>query len=679
MKKIALLAMLSATCAGLTVRGGAQARSFELADLARVVRLSDPQLAPDGRSIAIVVSRANLDDDRYDADVTLVDVDSGKLRPLTSDRRGVGQPRWSPGGDRLAFLASVGTGRDAHPQLFVLTMTGGEARRITNTPNGVQQYAWSPDGSTIAFATADEAEKKTGPERFNDSFEVGNDDFLVTAAPMPTHVWLVPGDGGTARRLTSGAWSLPVSFPPGAPSSPLAWSPDGKTIAIAKVPTPHSGDRSQSAVMLVDASSGAMRPLTGATKFEGYATFSPDGHRIAYWYPRDGDRANGNEIHVASLDSTTARPGRSATSGIDRNLARALWMPDGKSLLVGGNDGSRVSLWIQPLDGPARHVDIGGVSPASAFWVDVNVGKDAALAFVGSDPTRPAELYYMRSPTAAPRRLTDLNHEVAALAVGRTEVIEWPCDTFTCNGLLTYPPQFSSGKKYPLVLVVHGGPRAASLESFSTQAQLMAAKGWVVFQPNYRGSDNLGSAFQHAIRNDAGGGPGRDVMAGVAVVKKRGFVDESRVAVSGWSYGGYMTTWLIGHYQGWRAAVSGAPVTDWLDQYNLSDGNVGAGMSFGGSPWTGALIDAYREQSPITYASSIRTPTLVMQNTGDFRVTVSQGFKLYHALKDNGVETKFIAYPIPGHNAGDPVRQRDVQRRWIEWIEQHFGDRSSSQ
>ncbi len=676
MKHVAVVALLAAGCLGASVQVGTQPRSFELADLARLVRLADPQISPDGRSIAIIVSRANLDEDRYDADLALVDVASGTLKTLTSERRGVGQPRWSPGGDRLAFLASVGTGRDAHPQVFVLTMTGGEARRLTNAPNGVQQFAWSPDGATIAFATADEAEKKTGPERFNDSFEVGNDDFLVTAAPTPTHVWLIASEGSAARRLTSGTWSLPVSFPPGPPSSPLAWSPNGKTIAIAKVPTPHSGDRGQSTVMLADASTGTIKPLTSATKFEGYPSFSPDGTQIAYWYPRDGDRANGNEIH---LTASTGGAGRSVTRAIDRNLARSLWMPDGKSLLVGGNDGSRVSLWIQPLDGPARHVDVGGVSPASAFWVDVSVGKDGAIAFVASDPMRPAELYYMRSTTAPPKRLTDLNHDVAALAMGRTEVVEWQSDGFTCNGLLTYPPQFSPGQKYPLVLVVHGGPRAASLESFSSQAQLMAAHSWVVFQPNYRGSDNLGSAFQRAIRNDAGAGPGRDVMAGVAAVKKRGFVDEARVAVSGWSYGGYMTTWLLGHYEGWRVAVSGAPVTDWLDQYNLSDGNVGAAASFGGSPWTGTLIDAYRDQSPMTYAAKIRTPTLVMQNTGDFRVTVSQGFKLYHALKDNGVETRFIAYPIPGHNAADPVRQRDVQRRWIEWIEQHFAARSSSQ
>jgi dipeptidyl aminopeptidase/acylaminoacyl peptidase len=654
----------------------AQSRTFELGDLARVIRLADPQIAPDGRSIALVVSRANLDEDRYEAELALVDVASGSTRELTYERRSVSQPRWSPSGDRIAFLATVGVGRDAHPQMFVMAAAGGDARRLSSAPMGVQQYAWSPDGATLAYATSDEPEKRTGAERFNDSFEVGNDDFLVTAAPTPTHVWLQPSDGGAARRLTSGTWSLPVSFPPGAPSSPLAWSPDGKTIAISRVPTPHSGDRGLSSVVLVDVASGAQKPLTGVAMFEGYASFSPDGRQIAYWYPRDGDRSNVNEIH---LTASSGGAGRSLTRAIDRNLARSLWMPDGRALLVGGNDGSRVSLWVQPVEGAARKLDLGSVSPASSFWVDVNVAKDGAIAFVGSDPTRPAELYYLASPAAAPRRLTNVNREVASLTLARTETIEWPCETFTCNGLLTYPAGFDPARKYPLVLVVHGGPRAASLETFGSQAQLMAAKGWVVFQPNYRGSDNLGNAFQRAIRNDAGDGPGRDVMAGVAVVKKRGFVDESRVAVTGWSYGGFMTSWLIGHYQGWRVAMAGAPVTDWLDQYDLSDGNVAAANSFGGSPWTGTLIDAYRAQSPITSASKIRTPTLIMQNTSDFRVTVTQGYKLYHALKDNSVETKFIAYPIPGHNAGDPVRQRDVQRRWIEWLEQHFAEKASTQ
>ncbi|PYR59665.1 MAG: hypothetical protein DMF85_07195 [Acidobacteria bacterium] len=659
-----------------SARAGTQTRSFELSDFARLVRLSDPQISPDGRSIALVVARANLDENRYDAEIDVVDVASGAVRPFSADRRGVGQPRWSPAGDRLAFVAIDGAGRDAHTQIFVMPSAGGEARRLTNVATSVQQYAWAPDGGVIAFAAADEPPKKTGPERFNDSFEIVNDDFLVTAAPLPTHVWLVPSAGGTARRLTSGDWSLPVSFPPSSPSSPIVWAPDGKSLAVAKVPTPHSGDRGQSTIMIVDAASGGQRPLTGAARFEGYPVFSPDGSQIAYWYPREGDRANVTEVHLAPANGGA---GRSLTRAIDRHVARAIWAPDGKGLLVGANDGTRVSLWMQPLDSAARKLDLGAVSPSSAFWVDVTVGRDGALAFVGTTPGRPAELYYMSAPAAAPKRLTDLNHDIAGLALGRTEVIEWRSDNFSHNGILTYPPQFTPGRKYPLVLVIHGGPRAASLETFSAQAQLMAAHGWVVFQPNYRGSDQLGTAYQRAIRNDAGDGPGRDVMAGLAAVKQRGFVDDSRIAVSGWSYGGYMTTWLLGHYPGWRVAVSGAPVTDWVDQYNLSDGNVGMASSFGGSPWTDTFMEAYRAQSPITYAGKIRTPTLVMQNTGDYRVTVTQGFKLFHALKDNGVETKFIGYPIPGHNAQDPVRQRDVQRRWIEWIEQHFADRTTSQ
>jgi len=646
-----------------------QPRRMELDDLGRVVRVSDPQISPDGKSIVVVVAHANYEENRYDGELVLVDIATGARRSLTFDRRGVGHPRWSPQGDRLAFLAAGGTGQTG-AQIFVLPMAGGDGHRLTSVASGVQQFAWSPDGRTIAFAAADEPEKKTGVERHNLSFEVTNDHFLTTAAPTPTHIWLVPSDGSAAaRRLTSGSWSLPVSYPPGAPASPLSWSPDSKAIAFVRTPSAHPGDRGQSTIQIVDVSSGQMRPLTDAERFEGYPSFSPDGSRLVYWYPREGNRSNVTEVHLVAA---SGGEGKSLTRAIDRNMARSIWMPDGRALLVGANDNTRVSLWLQPIEGPARRLDLGNVSPASSFWVDVAVGRDGSIAFVGSESKRPAELYYMPSATAAPRRLTDLNAEVAALDLGRSEVVQWQSDGFTHNGTVTYPPQFAAGTKYPLVLVVHGGPRTASLDSFSAQAQLMAAHGWVVFQPNYRGSDNLGNAYQRAIWNDAGDGPGRDVMAGVAALKKRGVVDETRVAVSGWSYGGYMTTWLLGHYPGWTVAVAGAAVTDWMDQYNLNDGNVAGANSFGGSPWTGTFIDAYRAQSPITNAPKIRTPTLVMSNTGDYRVTITQSYKLYHALKDNGVETRFIAYPLFGHNAADPVHQRDVQRRWIGWIADHF-------
>jgi dipeptidyl aminopeptidase/acylaminoacyl peptidase len=197
----------------------------------------------------------------------------------------------------------------------------------------------------------------------------------------------------------------------------------------------------------------------------------------------------------------------------------------------------------------------------------------------------------------------------------------------------------------------------------------MAGMGMVVFEPNYRGSDNLGNAFQSAIRFDAGAGPGRDVMAGVAMLRSRPYIDRTRTAVTGWSYGGYMTSWLIGNYPDeWTVAMAGAPVTDWEDQYNYGDGSIAIRHTIGGSPWVGEWEKEFKAQSPITHARRIRTPTLVMSHMEDFRVPPTQGMRLYRALKDNGVETRFIGFPGRTHNPTDPVHAWERTRLWVEWV-----------
>jgi dipeptidyl aminopeptidase/acylaminoacyl peptidase len=674
-----LLASL-ATLVALAAHGcaNAQARKIELADLQKIVNVFSPEISPDGKSIVIVVSRVNWDEDRYDSQLVLVDIATGTQRQLTGIRKGLSSPQWSPSGDRLAFVAEAGGGekeaRQAAAQVFVLPLSGSAAQQITSAPLGVEQFAWRPDGKDIASVTSDEPPNKAEIEKHHDLFEVGDNGYLATSAPTPSHIWLVSGSGGTAKRLTSGAWSVTKDV--FAPSTPLSWSPDGTHIGFTRQADPHGGDSDKTVVAILDVESGQIRQLTKRTAFESFGHFSPDGSKIEYWFPRDGDFANSeNEIFVAP---STGGEGTDVTRVLDRNILRSIWMPDGKSLLLSGDEGTRTAIWIQPLEGNARKIDLGDANPSWDQWVDANIGKDGSITFAGSTPTQPSELYYLASPDAKPRRLTDFNHEIATLDLGRTETLQWKGpDGFAEDGVVVYPPHFSRERKYPLVLYIHGGPQMASNTSFTRLdplPQLLASHGYVVFEPNYRGSDNLGNKYARATMNsNAGDGPGRDIMAGIAALKKQGVIDESRIGVSGWSNGGYLTSWLTSHYHIWKAAVSGAAPNSWTNDYDLADFNIIAGYQFGGSPWKKKYAKVYEEQSSITYAGAITTPTLILHDTGDPTVSIANSYAMYHALKDNGVTVKFIAFPVAGHWPVDhPVHFSDIHRVWLDWFDQYL-------
>lgn len=644
---VALLALV----VGLPAEQATASRRFTVETTSLVKRVAEPQFSPDGGSIAVLVATPNLDENRHAASIHRVEIADGRMRLLVDGAKhvGVSSPRWAPNGEQIAFLASAPTRGDHKPQIFTVSSQGGAPTQMTSAPNGVQQFAWSPDSRTFGFATADVPEPKEGYQRWNQSFDVQPNFHLFMTAPVPpTHVWMVPAAGGESQRLTSGPWTVPVARPPGPPSSRMTWTPDGTAIVFSR-----TGGIGLQAVNVAD---GVMRSLGPGGG--NHPQFSPAGDQVAY--------LSGTGASVATVGSQ----GRQLTQALDRRIHRVLWMPDGESLIVGGNDTERVSLWQQPLEGAARKLDTGGVSPHSSFFVDMAVSSTGGIAFAGTSPSRPPELYYMASPTSPVRRLTEVNAEIAAMDLGKAEMLTYTFEKFDQNGVLIYPPGFDPAKKYPLVLVIHGGPAAASLLTFDARAQVLAANGWLVFSPNYRGSDNLGRAFQRAISNDAGAGPGRDVMAGIEVIKQKGIVDETRMGVSGWSYGGYMTTWMLGNYPDvWRAAVTGASVTDRLDQQNFSDG---AGR---GNAWINPeVMERERAQSPITYAGQIKAPTLILSNTGDYRVPITQSYKLFHALRAKGVTTRFVAYPINLHNAPDPVHQRDVLERWVGWFERYLND-----
>jgi len=640
------------------------AQTPSVRDLARQVRFSDPQLSPDGKTLAVIETRADLDSDEFRSEIILIELSSGHIRPLTRERHLASYPRWSPSGDCIGFIAQDA---DKNGQLFVLPMSGGDALQLTKGKDGVTQFAWSPDGASIAYAIADPKPELKGEDKFRTIFRVGNDDFTISEVVRPTHLWLVPAAGGEARRLTSGTWSLPSSLPPGPPVSPIGWSKDGRSIVIVRQETPSTGDQLLARVQVLEVASGKIRSLTGDARLEGYPKISPDGTDVAYWRNRDAHAWEFQDVWLAPF---AGGAGRDLSAHLDVNVYGTYWANDGRSLIVGGNTGTTVGLWRLSRDGSSERIPLEGVMPTNGFWLDAAVGSGGEIVFVGQTKSDPYELYLIApgGRTAAP--LTHENAPLADLALARSETVSWQgAANRALDGVVTYPASYQPGRRYPLVLLIHGGPNSSSRERFNLLAQVMAAHDWLVFEPNYRGSDSGGNAFFAAIYKDAGQGPGEDVMSGVEYLKSRGLVDPARMAVTGWSYGGFMTTWLAGHYPVWKAAVAGAAVTDWVQMYDLSDGNIMQSEATGASPYLGEGMVLNRRQSPASSMTKIRAPTLIMCNTGDFRVPITQSFGLYRALMDNHVTTEFYAIPTGGHFPSDPVRQMDVYQRWIDWLQ----------
>jgi dipeptidyl aminopeptidase/acylaminoacyl peptidase len=632
-------------------------------DLARIVRLNDPHYAPDGKTLVVVEARANLVSDEFESELVLLDTTNGQARQLTRDRHHAGSPRWSPSGDRIGFIAPDG---NKVLQLFVMPMTGGDALQLTKGKDAVNQFAWSPDGDGIAYALADAKPELSGEDKFRTAFKVGNDDVTISEAVRPVHLWLIGANGGEPRRLTNGAWSLPSSLPPGPPSSPISWSKDGKSILFVRQETPSTGDQLLSRIQVLDVSSSQIRSLTGATKLEGYPVLSPDSSTVAYWRNRDEHAWNYQDVWLAPFGGGA---GRDISVTLDKNVYGTRWSPSGEWLLVGGNINTTVGWWRLKLNGIATRLDIGAIVPINNYWMDADIDREGKIVFIGQTKTDPYEVYVIPADGGSPVALTQLNAGLSDMTLARSETITWKGPGGrTLDGVVTYPADYHEGLRYPLVLDIHGGPNATSRERFNLLPQLLAAHDWFVFEPNYRGGDNSDNAFYAAIYKDAGQGPGEDVMSGVDFLKRRGLIQTERMAVTGWSYGGFMTTWLAGHYPVWKAAVAGAPVTDWVQMYDLSDGNVTTWTATGASPYVGDGMAVNRRQSPASSATKITAPTLIMCDTGDFRVPIAQSFGLYRALVDNHVKTEFYAIPTGGHFPADPILQMDVYERWVNWL-----------
>jgi dipeptidyl aminopeptidase/acylaminoacyl peptidase len=635
------------------------ALTLTLADVRHLVSIDDAQISNDASRVVYVQRVPDFAHDRYDDSLVVVSVRGGAPRTLVTQTSEIESPRWSPSGDRVAYLAKV---KDTD-QLFVVAAGGGSPLQLTRAANDVQQLSWSPDGTQLAYVTQDAPGHEAPGENL---FDVHDDGYLTAAKPLPSHIWLVPARGGTARRLTHGTWSVLEAAPPfvGAATDP-SWSPDGKAIVFTKQADADDSDSDLTTIAAVDVATGAIRTIGSHPTYEYQPVYSPDSDTVAYLSPRGPGPISILNVFVAATSGE-----KDVTSGFDADVVQAAFVPGSDALLLLAPQGVTNSLWLMPFAGQARRLDVGTLSPSS-----FSIARNGTIAFVASRNDLPAEVYVTSTHASAPTRLTFANRFFERFSYGRSEEIVWSApDGQRSDGLLTYPVGYVAGKKYPLVLRIHGGPEASTGRGFDVLRQLFAARGYLVFQPNYRGSDNLGSAHEHAIFRDPGAGPGDDVMAGISAIEKLGIVDTSRIVVTGHSYGGYMTTWLIGHEHIWKAAVVGDGMVDWLQEYDDSAaGNLAwTRDSLGGTPMDAASADLYRTGSPITYAAQITTPTLIISGTADQTVPATESYELYHALHDRGVPVRFVAIPKAHHFPDDPVHIEGYDRITLDWVDRYL-------
>jgi dipeptidyl aminopeptidase/acylaminoacyl peptidase len=651
----------------------AAAGPIGLTDYRMLVGIASPQFSPDGKQIAFLTVRSDFVRDRYEATLRVIPAAGGESRAVVVDIPDLEEPKWSPDGRSLAFLGTVDNGKK---QIYTVPAAGGTPTALSDAPNGIEQFAWSPDGDTIAYVTPDDSPISEQDRRTHqDLFIIQHDDYLVDKPAVPSHIWLLSVKTRRARQLTRGSTSVLEAAPPfgGQPSSP-SWSADGRWIVYTRQADANDADSDRTTAVAVNVASGEEGALSTRDSYEYDPRFAPKGGEVAYLYLHGPGAVSDVDLFVGAPDGGAVRD---VSAELDRNLLpQFAWLPDGSGVVVMADDHIGSKLYVQPLHGRGHALNLGALNP-----LDLASSAGGALAVVADSASQAPELYLLRTTDSPPQQLTHFNSRFATFTYPNSTEVQWHAsDGQPDDGILTYPEGFHPGRRYPLIVFSHGGPEAASTADFDggeigPLRDVFAAQGYLVFEPNYRGSDNLGNAHEHAIYRDPGAGPDRDVISGIKMLEAKGMVDIARIAAVGHSYGGYMTAWLISHEHFWRCAVVADGAFDWTQEYELS----GAGNlawtrdSLGGTPWDEASAELYRTGSPITYAGDITTPTLIVSGTDDVTVPITESFALYHALSSRHVPVTFIGIPGAHHSPQDPVHRELYYRAVDQWVAARLG------
>jgi dipeptidyl aminopeptidase/acylaminoacyl peptidase len=668
---VVLLAILSSAMAQ-----GAEKHAITFADMIQMHRIGEAQVSPDGKWVAYTVSTPDLDANRGVSNIWIVPTTGGPSLQLTQSGHD-SSPVWSPDGKIIAFLSS----RSGGSQVYLLSMDGGEAKPLTHLSTGADIVKWSPDGKTIAFTSGvypdckdDACNSARDAEKEKDKVKAHVAEHLLYRhwthwnEGKRSHLFVVPAVGSAALRdLTAGAnYDVPPDERGGA--SDLNFSPDSKEICFTAVTDPVEAISTNGDLFLVPVAGGEVKRITTQPGFDGGPAYSPDGKYIAY-HAQLTPEYESDRWRIMLYDRATGKI-ENLSEGFDRSANEVTWSADSKTIYFTAEDET-----LQPIYAMApRAGDAPKKLIANSYNLGISLSNDGkTLVFERTSLTMPAEIFAASSDGTGVRQITHQNDAIlASLKMSEPETFWFEGAGGTrAQAMLIRPPDFDADKKYPLLVLLHGGPQTmwSNAWGYRWNAQVFSAPGYVTLMINRRGSTGYGQKFTDEITNDWGGKAYMDVMNGVDfVLKKYPYTDGSRMAAAGGSFGGYMADWIATHTGRFKAIISHAGIYDknsmyateelWFEEHDMQ-----------GMPWTNP--ESYRKWAPLTYAADLgkfKTPTLVIAGEMDYRVPYTQSLEFFNTLQRQGVPSKLVVFPDEGHWILKPQNSRFWYKTFLDWL-----------
>ncbi|MET0621507.1 MAG: S9 family peptidase [Pyrinomonadaceae bacterium] len=659
---------LSAVVLGLVLVSAAAARAQTGAPALwtpelqiKVRAVGSPRVSPDGRRVVYTVSDPVTTSDRseYVTQIWMATADGKENFQLTFGDKSSSNPKWSPDGTLVAFTSSR---KENKNNLYLLRASGGEAEPLTDVKSAVSDFEWSPDGRSIAFAMTD---PKTDEEEKNDKSK--NDFRWVDENVKMARLYVVPVQRDASgkretRRLTAENYTV----------GGFDWSPDGSRLVFSHARTPVANDWTTSDISVVEVATGKVSVLSATPAAETSPVFSPDGKWVAALVSDVPPRwAQSGLIQIFPAGGGAPR---ALSASYDGQPGIAGWSADGRRIYFSEAKGTGTQIYA--ADVAAGRVEELKTTPAVYGSISLN-SSGTTFGFLRQTAEAPAEAFVASVTDFAPVQVSRANADLKMPPLGKTEVVRWKStDGREIEGLLTYPVGHGAGKRVPLILNVHGGPAGVFQQTFIGGRGVyplasFASRGYAVLRPNPRGSSGYGTEFRRANVKDWGGADYQDLMTGVDKVIEMGVADPERLGVMGWSYGGFMTSWIVTQTRRFKAASAGAPVTNLMSFTGTADIPSFVPDYFGGQFWEAAEL--YQKHSPMFQVRGVTTPTMIQHGDADIRVPISQGYEFYSALKAQGVPTRMLVLPRQPHGPTEPRMQLAAMQANLDWFDKYLG------